>query len=423
MKKTHWFPLVLALALLASFLAGPAAVSASGPVGGTFLIANQPVDTVYPAVAYNSQAQEYLVVWYNDRPGNDDIYGQRVSRNGTPAGPWFSIAAGVGAERRYPDVAYNVQHNEYLVVWEHYDGAWYNIHGRIVSATGGFPAGEITLGSGPALKDCYRPAVDYAFTSDKYLVVWENHVSGGISSDIEGQVLTGAGALQSGNFFIAQGTWSFSYERPDLAYNRRGNGYLVAWQQLDKGSGIYDIYGRLVHGDGTPMPGSIEIMRVSSSQRNPAVAAIPTATAQGQYLVAWELDYTPTDRDIAARLVNGDGTVTYPTIYPSYITGEDEVRPAVAGSESNQQYLVAWTQSTSAPAVSSIHDLAISSGNSFLGAATTVNGLFADHAAVASGPVGDFLVASDDPVIAANRDVYGRFWGNRLHLPLVLKNH
>lgn len=78
--------------------------AAAGPVGSRFVVADQSVDTVNSKVAYNSQDQEYLVVWRNDRPANDDIYAQRVSKNGTLVGPWFSVAAGAGVERYYPHV-------------------------------------------------------------------------------------------------------------------------------------------------------------------------------------------------------------------------------------------------------------------------------------------------------------------------------
>ncbi|MGW8226873.1 MAG: hypothetical protein ACWGOY_14115, partial [Anaerolineales bacterium] len=55
----------------------------SGQVGYNFTVRNDAgLVEEKPAVAYSSDRQEYLVVWYNDRPGNDDIRAQRVSKNG-----------------------------------------------------------------------------------------------------------------------------------------------------------------------------------------------------------------------------------------------------------------------------------------------------------------------------------------------------
>ena len=98
-------------------------VPLSGQIGYNFTIRNE-IGLVEekPSVAYSSDRQEYLVVWYNDRPGNDDIRAQRVSKNGTLVGGPFYVSAGAGADRRYPTVAYNSKNGQYLVVWEHNDG-------------------------------------------------------------------------------------------------------------------------------------------------------------------------------------------------------------------------------------------------------------------------------------------------------------
>ena len=396
------------------------AAPAAGPLGGPFIIGDlgdQGVDAIESAVAYNTQRQEYLVVWWNDRPGCDDIYGRRVSANGALIGSRFFIAAGCPNERRYPDVTYNTQHNEYLVAWEQYDGTWYSIRGQIVSAIGGLSGGELTISSGPSLKNCYSPAVAYASTSDKYLVVWERMVQGGVSRDIEGQVLTGTGALDGTNYLIAQGTWSYSYERPDLSYNHRANGYLVVWQQLDKNASRRDIYGHLVHGNGTPMSGpDIEIMRESTSQMNPAVAALPIAPS-GQYLVVWE--YGTSDRAIMSRVVASDGT---PAI-SNYVSGDilDEASPAVAGNESTQQFLAIWTRYSAPPNITSgLSGWNVSAAGDWSDFGS-VDRLSADHSAVAVGKGGDFLVTFDDLTSAAKRGVWGVLWGNRTYtyLPLV----
>jgi hypothetical protein len=395
--------------------------SSAGPLSRPFLIGDlgdQGVDAVESAVAYNTQSQEYLVVWYNDRPGCDDIYGRRVSANSGVLGPRFFIAAGCpNQERRYPDVVYNSQHNEYLVVWEHFDGSYYSIHGRIVSATGGLPGSEFTISSGPALKNCYRPSVAYASTSDKYLVVWERQVVANISRDIEAQVLTGTGTLDGSNYLLATGTWAYAYGSPDLSYNHRSNGYLVVWEQLDKNASRSDIYGHLVHGSGTPMSGpDIEIMKESTSQSNPAVAALPIAPS-GQYLVTWE--YGTSSRAVCSRVVASDGTPATGL----YVSGEilDEANPAVAGNESTQQSLAIWTRYSDPPIITAdlVYWVVSAAGNwTIFGG---LGGLFLDHSAVAAGKSGDFLVTFDEITSAGKRGIWGVVWGIRLYMPLVVK--
>jgi hypothetical protein len=213
-SKKYTFSILMVTLILLATTIGPTRAGASarqgefigqaaaGPLSRPFLIgdlSDQAADAVESAVAYNPQQQEYLVVWYNDRPGCDDIFGRRVSANGGALGPRFPIANLCPEERRYPDVTYNSQHNEYLVVWEHYDGSYFRVHGRIVSATGTLPGSEFPISSGVSLKNCYTPTVAYASTSDKYLVVWERQVVANVSRDIETQVLKGTGAHDGSN--------------------------------------------------------------------------------------------------------------------------------------------------------------------------------------------------------------------------------
>ena len=58
-------------------------------IGYNFVIRNDSETEQRPAVAYNSDRQEYLVVWYNDRPGCDDLRAQRVSKEGALVGGGF----------------------------------------------------------------------------------------------------------------------------------------------------------------------------------------------------------------------------------------------------------------------------------------------------------------------------------------------
>jgi hypothetical protein len=121
-----------------------------------------------------------------------------------------------------------------------------------------------------------------------------------------------------------------------------------------------------------------------------------------------------------------------------YDSSENESNPSVVGSESNQQYLVAWTQhyaiSSSGGGMSvtiqydGIAGRAISKGGellngTFMDAGAYVGGWDADHSAVAAGPLGDFLVVYEDtPLGESDSDINGRLWGNRIYLPLVLRD-
>jgi hypothetical protein len=426
MKTLRWFALILALALLASFLdvpaVGLAGVSVSAgfgrPVGPSFVISDESTEELDPAVAYNSQQREYLAVFWNDRPGNDDIRAERVSSDGKLLGG-FWVGAGAGHDRRYPDVAYNVQTNQYLVVWEDYVQAAgrYGIYGRLISATGQVISDEIIRGvsvSTPA-----RPAVAYAYTSNKYLVVWEEEYGSPPTNwvDIVGQVVNSDGTLSGARFTISQDVGGQPRRRPDLAYNRALNGYLVVWQQK---VGDYDIYARIVHPSGTPIgPDSFTISSLPVWEETmPTVAAMPTATSLGEYLVVWQSDDS-TVGAVRYQLLTGDGYQTGPTPPESWYSTGAYVIYAVAGNENSQQFLLVMKFGTN-PAMSAFP---ISSDLGQWGTGYWLDsGPGADHPAVASGPTGDFLVVFDRSPFST-RDIYGQLWGIRLYLPLVLRNY
>lgn len=462
MKRRLGFTLTLALGLLAIMLVAgvglgrpasaaevesPAqrlAAAGGGPIGGTFTVTVESLEEVYPAVAYNPDREEYLVVWYNDRGGNDDIRAQRVSKDGALVGGPFYVAGGSGAERRVPDVTYNGQHQQYLVVWEHNDGTWDNIHARRVSGAGAvLDTTDIVIVSGSNLLAPSGPAVAYSSTSDRYLVVWQAtwHPSP-LDKDVEGQLVTSSGTLDGGNFTISDDTGSGEYrENPDVVYCRTRDEFLVAWRQRNTSSD-YDIYARRVRGDGQLLnPASITISTLGHDEEDPAVAALPIANDEGDYLVAWESD-TGSDTGIDAKTVHvaSNGSVTVGTLpQVVYDSSVDESNPAVAGNESSQQYLVTWSQHyeetvsgngfTSTLVYDGIAGRAISKdgdilNGTFMDEGSYIGGWNADRSAVAAGPLGDFLaVYEETPLGESDSDIYGHLWGNRVYLLLVLRNH
>ena len=416
MRKTHWLTPLAVLALLVPLLASVAAVSAGGPIGTIFLIRDEvgSADTSEPAVAYNSQRQEYLAVFWNDRPGNDDIRAERVSKDGDLLGGVW-VAAGVGVERRYPDVAYNSQANEYLVVWEEDE---IDIRGQRVSATGGLAGGAFDIAVGiSGSSSCWQPTVAYASTENKYTVVFQLDSLTG--SAIGAQALNSDGSAWGTYFDIEPSTASQKWY-PDLAYNRLRNEFLVVWGQQN--SGQYDIRGQRVKmSGGAGLLGSAFWFSCDASREDirPTVAAVPRSS-DGQYLVAWQYWSNANDYDIWAQRVAGGGTLEG-SAFLVYDSGVSDVLPAVAGSESNQSYLVAWTVSPAA--YPTICGRIVPTSGALADAMKVVGGLFADYAAVARGPVGDALIAFQDTLGTGNYNIYGRLWGNPVYLPLVVRNY
>lgn len=408
-------------------LAAAVSANAGGPLGSRFVIFNNAsVAEQNAAVAYNPNRNEYLVVWYNDRSSNDDIQAQRVAGDGTLVGPSFIISAGSGAERRYPDVAYNSQRDEYLVVWEYYESSTgYAVRGRVVSAAGEVQGpGDIIFAANPSIFTNYlQPAVAYASASDKYLLVFR-YDNGSMSwQTLAAEEIPSDGGSYTSFLNIVDWNTPDLPEGPDVSYNRSRDECLVVWQQTTGGSGDLDVYGRRIAMGGTDpiaVTGSVlSIANTSSGEEStPAVAAVPTTPDAGKYLVAWQVD-----GDIRMQMVDGDGTQH--TTQTLADTAWTEHSPAVAGSEGRQQFLVAWVwiPVITPPAMMQVYGRSVAVDGAVLGTGSVeVGGGQVFKTAIAAGGTGDYLVAFDDneTLGISNRGIYGRLWGTRVYLPLVI---
>jgi hypothetical protein len=417
MKKRWKF--TATLMLLASLLLIVSTAHAGAPLGdGKFLIYNDPALTTEeePAAAYSSDRQEYLVVWERNA-----IWGQRVATSGELLGAPFEISAGGGS----PDVTYNDTDNEYFVVWQ--TGA--DVQGRRLSKFGALLGSVVDVAIGylppPGTDGWYydQPAVDYASTQNRYLVVYRYRRDSDGGSSIRARSYNSDGTPEAGGFEVGPYSALTVPEQPALAYNRSRNEFLVAWQRTSVSE--LDVYAvRVKMKDGAAVSGSVFVVAsASGDEYAPAVAAIPTVPEEGQYLVAWER-HLGSDTNIEAKSVSGDA---FPSPTRRYLanTGWGENSPAAAGSESNDHFLVTWTwvPSPTPPGMFEIQGRTLALDGSLLSDTTLIGGRQVFDSAVVAGPVGDFLVAFDDNETFGtySRGIYGRLWGNRLYLPLLIR--
>jgi len=243
--------------------------SVGNPVGAEITISNAIGNQFNPSVAFNTIANQYLVVW-ND---NSDIYGQLVNANGTLAGSNFPISTAANGQEN-PSVAYNSSTNQYLVVWhDHRNGiSNLDIYGQLVDSVGNLVGSEIAVST--AANNQIMPSVTYNSSTNQYLVVWHDTRSG-TNSHIYGQLVNAIGTLSGSNFPIS--TAANGYD-PSVVYNSSTNQYLVVWTDTRSASAIY---GRYLDTSGGLMGDDFFI--AASYDISHAVAN----TNRGNYLVAW----------------------------------------------------------------------------------------------------------------------------------------
>lgn len=240
-----------------------------------FLISQSSNAQEAPAVAYDGK--NYLVVWKDNRNGNGDIYGVRVSVEGTPVEPTGFPIARASTDQQTPAVA--CHGTRCLVVWADARGGmgYWDIYGARVDGNGVVldPGGLVVS---TATNHQMEPAV--AFDGANFLVVWEDWRSG---QYIYGARVSGAGTVFDPNGFVVSAMRTNAQQvTPSIA--SVGNQSLVVWS--DRRTGDNQIYARRVSQAGVPL-GAVDLQLSSGTgtKYNPAVAADPSSKG---FLAVWE---------------------------------------------------------------------------------------------------------------------------------------
>jgi hypothetical protein len=209
-----------------------------------------------------------------------DIYGRMVNANGTLPGSPFAIATTI-----YDEAMPSVAGGElYLVAYQQEDqgipDGSYNIYSR-----GILPDSSLTYGVAVETweYDQLYPEVAYNSNLDEFLVVWEDHHWGwGEDWDIYGRRQTGNGANLGGRIGIS---WDESNRRsvPEITYNPYAREYLVVFE-YEYSEADHDVYLRRVNEDGSLIGGDAAVSASVSQELNPIVGSSPDE----HYLITWE---------------------------------------------------------------------------------------------------------------------------------------
>ncbi|MBC7250644.1 MAG: hypothetical protein H5T62_10210 [Anaerolineae bacterium] len=238
----------------------------------------------HPTVAYNPTDNTYLAVWERvAATGDSYIQGAILHSNGALSST-FTIANWTG-DQRYPDVAYSAACNCYLVVWEDYYTHWANrpdIYGAVVSASGAILDYESVTGLNAAWEQT-RPAVTTNASTGRWMVTWQDsRPCGTTSDDIYGQQMQFAGSILSpwgDQLHIgALVGWGST---PDVAWGQVGSGdgeFLVVWPENNT------MYAQRIRADSVLVGGVITVSDYASGKYAPAVTF---DSSDGAWWVVW----------------------------------------------------------------------------------------------------------------------------------------
>jgi hypothetical protein len=304
------------------FVAAFGGVAGAAPVvleGGSVDLSTEVVtQRLAPEIAYNSQDDEYMAVWFDTRnPSNNDVFGQRLDSDGTLLGSNFPVIEFAEAQID-PAISYSPVVNRYLAVWRtQQSGSFNRGRGRLLEADGSQVGPDFLIGNGLEMQLVYSPDADE----------W---LSTGRSPDIRGRRVTSAGALAGSEIIFS----SSGAPAPNggVAYDTVNQRYLATFRnQVDE-----RLEGRLAALDGTLIGGIFTISPIfPASGRAAAVAFDPILE---RYLVIYGVFQSG---DLRAQFVDANGGLVGSELI--LLTGLPvSVDPALAYDASSGGFVAAW---------------------------------------------------------------------------------
>jgi hypothetical protein len=239
-----------------------------------------------PRVAWNSNRNEYMVVWTAlntsvNPPQVNDVAGVRVGADGYPV----SALASFLSTSQFPqqiDIAYDSVSDRYFCVWRRlFSGGDWDLDGAYISGDAGTlinPPGIFIVSN--AGGDERHPSVS-AGGNGKFLVAWERWDLSP-QADIYRRVFDAYGNALESSEQLSSSSYTEIY--PRTAYRAENNQRMVLWQ---RGISYSDIPG-MNQGDAGPNLGRqfLQISDVNADCTRPALAV-----GRRRYLIVYEMDY------------------------------------------------------------------------------------------------------------------------------------
>jgi hypothetical protein len=295
-------------------------------------------------VAYNPDDDEYLVVfdWDFALSGNRGIMFVAVDAVGDITPMPLEVIEDPAWDDSNPAVAYNPDDGNYMVVWERRDASDVGqIFGCVITDREADLPFPIKTGNA----DHLEPDVAYSSGAGQFLVVWEDHGAGWTPPpDIDSASYTGTGGFVS-YLHIAPDPISVlgAQTNPAVAAHGTAARWLVVWEDSRSlaTTGI-NVWGQQVEYDfGLDFYGSaIEISAALGDAESPDVAWGPVGNAAGEYLAVW-IEKELADL-VLARRVSGVGVLDSDTILVSNHEGSGKFDPAVVFASSSNAWWTVW---------------------------------------------------------------------------------
>ncbi len=271
-----------------------------GTVSSEFVVTNASANQRAASVIYNPTSNNFLVTWIDETNGtsNTDVWGAIVSPGGgVNSGPFAMITA--TGNQRGPYVRYDYGTSRYFMVWFDNRGGNYDIYGSRVSSSG-----VILDGSGLVISNATGDQKNARMTERRpadgisnFVLSWIDFRNG--QADIYGAIVDGSGVKIGSDMAITAGSWEERAASIDVDYVNTKQA-VVSW--IDKRNGTdFDIYRTQIDQTGIVSGESLIAgagTGAANNQQGPLLTYSDDSGADNGFLFLWRDDRSGTDYDM-----------------------------------------------------------------------------------------------------------------------------
>jgi hypothetical protein len=309
--------------------------STGTPAGSNFNVNDDSGPYYYqawPSVAA-AQSGAFIVCWADSCNGNADIYAQRYDPSGKRLGANFRVNDDPGpSDQANPSVACDSVGN-FAVVWRDDRSGDYNIYIQDYDWRGRREGINVRVNDDPDTADQFNPAVSMDIFGGS-AVVWPDARNG--NYDIYLQRYDRIGETQGPNIRLNDDSASTMQQEPAVAVSARGD-FVVVW--CDERHGHYDVYFQRYDSTGTPEDSNSRV----GTCPDPGYAVFPAVAMDslGGFVLAWN-DKCDSSSDIFAQIFDSSGSPTSPKLKANDDVGPSyDQSPAMAMNRSGN-FVVTW---------------------------------------------------------------------------------
>ena len=286
---------------------------------GEVRVSRAPGRSLHPALAWTGK--ELLVVWDDQRSGNQDIYLASLPANGEPVAVRLTDDS---AQSGFPNAAWASEHNHLAVAWEdNRDGNAEIYFGRF--GRDGSPFGELRATNTPA--ESYDPSI--VWNGSEHGIAYHEGSPSQTSIRLQRVGSDGASIGKASTLSRGSGLAQFA----SLTWT--GQDYGVAWQ--DNRDGPLEVYFGRVDPNGGPVNKEVEV-----STSGGGVWFLSLTWSGSEYGVAWADARNGGQLAIFFSRLGTDGTKLADDDVQLSKGGGDAKDPSVAWIGNG--YAVAWDQ-------------------------------------------------------------------------------